>query len=503
MVIWKAASSNANIERAILTGMIMSDRVLRIVSLAYKPTFFTTDYSREVARWCILHQKKYDCAPRSDIQVLFEARRRDGLDQESAQLIASLLSSLSSEFEQSERFNEQLCIDTALAYFRERSLTILRDDLQYHLDGGNLNAASSAVAQFVASPDSLVSLGFEPLSDMEGTREAFESKDALLELPGDLGKLIGGLEREWLVMIVGKYKGAKSYTCQYIAQQAVYSGLNVAWFDFELGERRLRRRFAQGFCAMVLKPPRHNRLLFPVWDCFWNQVGECASPLRTNHVKLLVDKNQKPEWHHAPQDYRPCTACDNLKLETWFEEREWEVLDWRIAWQKAQAICGSTLGSKLKIQCWPKFSAGVDDIEAILQVWQHLEGFVPDVIIVDQPDIMKMSGSGDTRHKIDELWKRLGSISQRLHCLLIAPSQAGGKDAQERERLRDSDVAEDSRKLGHVDLSLKIDQSEDDKKAQRAVYSVGVGRDDETVSDRVMVLQCLALGQAVVDSKFL
>jgi hypothetical protein len=502
MTTWESSPSNAHVERAILTGMIMSDRALRVIGLSYKPQYLTAAFSREVAKWCLEHLARYGSSPKADIQTLFEAYRRNGLDQETARLVAQLLSSLSQEFERSGQFNEQLCIDTAASYFRERGLTLLKEDLEYHLEGGNVNAAHASVAKFVSAPELSVSLGIEPLADMDGTREAFEDRNALLELPGDLGRLLGPLEREWTVMVVGKYKGAKSYTCQHIAQQALYSGLNVGWFDFELGERRLRRRFAHGICAAPLKAPRHGRILKPVWDCVLNQTGECSDPRRMGQVPLIVGDG-KPDWDRAPRGYRPCTGCTEGRLDTWFEECKWEVLDWRTAWRKSEAVAGSVMGARLKVCSWPKFSAGVDDVEATLQVWQHLEGFMPDVIVVDQPDIMRMEGKGDTRQKIDELWKRLGAIPQKLHCLLVAPSQAGGKDAQERKRLRDSDVAEDSRKLGHVDMSIKIDQTEEERDAQRAIYSIGVGRDDEAVGDRVMVLQCLALGQAVLDSRFI
>ncbi len=499
--------SPAHLERNIITGMIVSDRALRTIGLAYKQKYFAAEASQTVAKWCLTYQEKYGKAPGADIRTLFEAHRRNGLNPEAAQLIGQMLESISQEFERQENYNEQLAIDTALAYFRERALTLLREDLEFHLEGGNLNAAHASVADFASVSDN-IDLGTQPLLDMDRTREIFDDRAGLFSLSGALGRMIGPLEREWLVMVVGKYKGAKSYTCQHIAQQALFSGLNVAWFDFELGERRLHRRLVQGLCAMPLKPPRNNQLLIPVWDCKMNQSGECGKPLlRTNQVKLFHD-NSRPAFNHAPVGYRPCTACgDDMKrerwIETWFEERPFELLDWGTAWRKSQAVVGSASGARFRMRNWPKFSAGIDDVKATLHIWRHLEGFVPDLIVVDQPDIMAMEGRGDHRHKVDDLWKRLGSIAQELHCCMLAPSQAGGKDAQERGKLRVSDVAEDSRKLGHVDMSIRIDMSEEDQLAQRAIYSVGVGRDDSPGGDRVMALHCLDLGQVCLDSKFL
>jgi len=141
-------------------------------------------------------------------------------------------------------------------------------------------------------------------------------------------------------------------------------------------------------------------------------------------------------------------------------------------------------------------------MKAVLQVWRHLEGFNPDLIICDQPSGMKLSGKGDFRHQVDELWKNLCALPQELHCLGIYPSQAGGKEAQERKRLKDSDVAEHAGILGHVDCSLKIDMDDDDEVAGRAWFSLGVERDDRSPQKYCCVLQCLDLGQPCMDSRF-
>ena len=501
MVEWVTTPSSAHLERQILTGMIVSDRALRIIGLQYKPQYFTAPFGGEVAKWCLTHQEKYGCAPRADIQTHFEAHRRHGLDPETAQLIGQLLSSISQEFERAVNFNEQLCIDTAAAYFRERSLTILKDELDYHLSGGNLNAAHASVAEFVA-PASSISLGFEPLTDLERLKAAFSDRRQLFKLSGALGKMVSSLERDNSIAVVGKYKGTKSFTSQYVATQGLLSGLDIAWFDFENGPDRIDRRIAQNLCAMPLRMPPDGRVLIPVWDCQLNQTGECSRSDRINKITLIGEQG-KPQFKAAPYGYSPCSVCKDQRVDTWFVERSITELDWRTAWQKFQAVTGSLMGAKLKVQSWPKFSAGVEDVKATLQVWRHLEGFAPDVIIMDQPSSMKLGKGNDNRIKIDDLWKRICGISSELHCLTLIPSQAGGKEAQERKRLKDSDVAEHSGILGHVDGSIKIDQGEEDRTASRALFSMGVERDDQSKEGYCMVLQCLDLGQPCLDSRFI
>ncbi len=496
--------STAFIERQVITAMILSDRALRVIGLAYKPRYLTADFAAKVAEWCLDYQARYDRAPGADIQVLFESHRRAGMKEDQARLIAQFLSSISQEFERAENWNEQLAIDEAMKYFRERSLTLLKDDLEYHLMGGNTNMAQAAVASFVA-PANQMAMGFEPLNDMEGLRAAFEDTNKLFNLPGDIGKMINSLERDNSVAVVGKFKATKSFTSQYLGFHALFSRLNIAWFDFEMGGRRIHRRISQTLCAMPLSAPKDGRVLIPVWDCRLNQTGECNRPERTCNVALVTDQG-KPRFGNSPYGYRPCDACGQRQLETWFIERQGvTALDWRTAWHKAQAVAGSVMGARLKVQSWPKFSAGIDDVKAVLQVWRHLEGFNPDVLIVDQPSGMRMTGKGDYRHQVDELWKRLCALPQELHCLGIYPSQAGGKEAQERRRLRDSDVAEHAGILGHVDATIKIDH-DDVKEGQddpmRAYFSMGVERDDNSPEQYCTVLQCLELGQPVLDSRF-
>jgi hypothetical protein len=492
---------NTHLERQILTGFIISDRVLRELSLIYKQKYLSADFAREVAKWCLEYQTKYNRAPRADIQTLFEAHRLSGMDEDLARLIAHLLSSISQEYEKEEQFNDQLCIDIAIDYFRRQSLDLLKNDLDYFLEGGNLNAATAAIAEF-NSPNGSISLGFDPFGEPEAFQRAFSERNKLFTLPGDLGSQINLLERDNAVAVIGKYKGAKSFTSQYIALQGYYSGLDIAWFDFEMGKTRIIKRLAQAICAMPLTLPNDGKIKIPVWDCYNNQTGTCSRAERTCRVSLFGESG-KPKFENAPHGYVACDACPDKKIDSWFVEKKIDLLSWRTAWSKAQAVAGSVMGAKIKIQSWPKFSAGINDVLATLQVWRHLEGFNPGLIIVDQPSGMKMIGKGDFRHQVDDLWKRLCALPQELHCLGIFPCQAGGKDAQERRRLRDSDVAEHSGILGHVDGSIKIDQDDDDKAAKRAIFSMGVERDDDSPEKYCMVLQALALGQPVLDSRFI
>ena len=50
---WKIESSDSHLERAILTGLIVSDIVLRRLSLIYKSGYMTAPFTKTIAGWCL------------------------------------------------------------------------------------------------------------------------------------------------------------------------------------------------------------------------------------------------------------------------------------------------------------------------------------------------------------------------------------------------------------------------------------------------------------------
>jgi len=483
--------------------MVVNDRVLRNLSLAYKSRYFLVPYAQSVGKWCLEYLAKYDRAPGADIQTIYEAHRRNGLDSETAELIGQFLGSISEQYENSDGINSEYLLDQAANYFQERALTLLKEDLEERLGQGNILAAKEAVANFIA-PEKVVTLGYEPLRDMNLVRDAFESEDELFSLPGDLGKMLGPFVREDAWGLVGAYKAGKSWTCTYIQDQAIYQRLNVARFSFEMNKKKETRRFIQSICAMPDKPPRDGNIWLPVWDCRLNQEGTCSRQERVNNVALYDNEKNRPAFGHAPAGYAPCAVCKGKKgwhLESWVEPYKCDVLTWRTAWRRAEAISQQLRGARFKFQYWPIRSAGIQEVKATLQVWEHLEGFIPDVIVVDSPDIMRFPGK-EPRHAIVDNRREVVALAQQYHALVIFPLQAGSKTAIERKDKKQSDIGESVAILGDVDAMMVIDSTEAEYQAMRARIKTTVQRDERRGS-QVAILQALDLGQAIIDSAFI
>jgi len=491
-----------HVERNIITGMIVSDQILRNMGLTLQLRWLKLPYAQTVAKWCLDYFQIYDQAPGAHIQDIFEAHRRNGMEPDQAALIAQFLGSISDAYEQLEHFNERYLLDEAEKYFLERSLEVLREDIDLYLQSGNLLAAQEAVALY-SKPSGSTAIGCEPLRDRELFREAFSSVDELFRLPGDLGTLIGPFERETTWGLVGAYKAGKTWLCQYIALQALYRKLNVAWFSLEMPKVKTIRRLGQGICGMPDKPPRDGGVwVRPVWDCKKNQQGACRLPERVGAVSLGEEKPL--DYRQAPPGYVPCAVCRGTReyrTETWLEPFETDIMTWGDAWARAESM-SKMLYSRFKFKFWPKYSAGISEIKSTLRIWEHMEGFLPHLIILDSVDILKRKG-GDQRHAINENREKFTALSQEFHACGITPIQKGSKEAVERATGRRTDVAEDSRILGHVDGMLVVNQTDREREWHRARVSVSLSRHDiSTLAQEVIILQQLDLGQGVLDSCF-
>ena len=144
-------------------------------------------------------------------------------------------------------------------------------------------------------------------------------------------------------------------------------------------------------------------------------------------------------------------------------------------------------------------SINVAGISGILDMWELEKDFIPDIVIIDYPDILDYEpGTGNMaeRDKINTRWKALRRLSQERHNLVIVPTQAD-TDSYDAEFMNMKNFTEDKRKLSHVTGMLGLCQKEEEKEKGLMRLNWVVLREDEFVSSRCLhVAQCLPLARA-------
>lgn len=501
---------DAQAERQIIIGMIVSDRFLRDIQNIYDPELMTVPFARTVAGWCLQYWGHYEKAPGRDVQKIYRNEKRKGLAEDQADLIEDFLQSLSEEYEHAEMFNAEYALDQAEQKFKERSLQLLSDDIGALLVKGESREAEALLSSYkrVERPKGV---GIDPLADEEAVRQALEyrEEDILFRLPGTLGWFLGPVERDTFTAIMAPEKRGKSWWLDELAMRALRARCNVAVFDMgDMSQRQRVRRIATYTTRCNPKRPDGWKVKVPILDCLHNQRDTCTKEERTCDfgVQSFVEGEWiKKEYQEEPE-YVVCTACQKnnwkeYKGEVWYEQYVMKSTGWREAIEKGRQTLRRARGARLKLSCHPNRTMNVKNVEALLDYWEQQEGFVPDVIIIDYADIMMPEDSRrEFRHQENERWQALRALSQKRHCAVITATQADGASYSQ-ESLKEKNYSEDKRKYSHITAIWTLNQTPREK--DQGVMRIGkmfVREDDFDVRKHVRVLQCFDIGRAYLGS---
>jgi replicative DNA helicase len=492
---------DTKIEAQIVTGMVVSDRFLQGVAPILRLEYLTSSYAKTVARWCLEFHATYNKAPQEHIQDIYDGYKRSGQTFEDLELIGEFLNRLSKHYEEEQGpFNVDYILDKAELYFKERALKLLVAGVDSHLAGGKVLEAQEEVATFIAV-SRVATEGCEPFLDEVVVRNAFEAdEEVLFTLPGDLGEMIGPFKREYLVAAAAPMKRGKSGMLLDIALQAYYSKLNVVVFNLEMSRGQVVERIARAVTGL---PRRGGEYFFPLWDCLENQLGTCAeNGLHNPTVAVNTRKGIERKPFTTPK-YKTCIKCDKVNMSAWAEVKKLTGLTTEKAIQHLTNIGKMFPNSKFKLVTWPAYSAGLHEIHSCLRSWEYMEEFLPDIIVVDYADILKPDTKFlEERHNLDRIWKGLKALAQSTKTAVVTATQTR-RSTLEKGDVGQADIAEDIRKLAHVDVMWGISQTPDEKRVGLArVGILGQRHDDFDVISQCYIIQQLKCGQFCLDSKF-
>ena len=118
-------------------------------------------------------------------------------------------------------------------------------------------------------------------------------------------------------------------------------------------------------------------------------------------------------------------------------------------------------GGGIRIKDFPNYSITVRDIEASIDQLELVEGFSPNVVIIDYADLLKPEEKyKEGRDKYDDVFKGLKRMSSVRKILIITATQAV-RASIKRNRKWKWDVSEDIRKMAHVDYMFGLSHPTD------------------------------------------
>lgn len=463
-----------------------------------------TPYLYRVLKWVQEYWRQYKQAPGEYIREIFETQKRS-LPEEESSLIEDYLSQLSEEYERGDFSNTQYLIDQSNQYVEERMLVYISQKTSELIKVGRLEEAKNLVTGY-RSFAKVTSKWLSVLDPQVASKIVTRDDNELFTFPGAFGELVGPLERGFFFAILGPIKRGKTWMLLEIASLALMSRLKVVFISLEMDARRMLIRFYKRLTSTIGK---YGMYKYPCFDCRKNQEGTCSREERTNTIKLVESDGDghlvKPEYN-PNLHYRPCTYCrdnnlDDYEPETWFTTIERPAFNLDLV-RKKVATFGMAFGEdNLRFISYPRFSAGIEEIERDLAFLEMTEGFIPDVILVDYIDILKKP-PGEFRHTVDELWMHHARLATERYCLVGTATQAR-RDSWRAAQIEADDTSENYRNPAHVDLMIALNQTKEQKKAGVMKVNVIAKRDgDFNENDKVMLLQNLSAGQPNIDSEW-
>lgn len=496
----------SDMDKKILTGMIVSTNYCLDVSRIIDLNFFLTSHSKKIAKWILSYFKKYKIAPEQQIKDIFQEEEAT-LKKEEADLIESFLKELSDRYEEERSIENNLNIpylfDQTIEYFKERALTIHADTVRSLVELGKIGEAEEAVVNYkkVAKTNSQ---WVNPFST-EVINRVFDNTDVdnLFKFPGALGNMIGYFKRSWLVGFMAPMKRGKTWWLIEIAVISVLCGYRTVFISLEMSEEEILERFYKRISALASED---GELIYPCFDCKSNQDDTCIKRERKGKGRLLLEDGSLPEY--SPNiNHTVCTHCRDKHIpgfiiSTWAQVHKVRKLTKSTAKLYTKSMA-DMFGDNLRVLVFPINTANSEDIKSELDNLEYTEDFVPTTIVADYADILGTEQHGLTgRDKTNETWLMLKNLAQTKHALVATATQSSRKSIYKKNVAQD-DTSEDIRKLAHVNAMFTLNQTETEEEKGIMRVGVAVHRHKKTYeSKNVIVLMQQEVGQPLLDSEY-
>lgn len=156
----------------------------------------------------------------------------------------------------------------------------------------------------------------------------------------------------------------------------------------------------------------------------------------------------------------------------------------------------------LKIKEFPSGQLSVMALRKWLRALESVHNYVPDLLLVDYPDLMKedQSSNRDYRIQLDKILVGLRGIASEMACAVVVASQTN-RDGAHKKNVRAHDVAESFGKVMTFDKGIFYSQTDDEKKANLARLFV-LGRNVKS-SFEFLISQCYDTNTFAVDCAYI
>lgn len=450
------AVSLSALQENLVTLLTYDDKNCTIIRNLVPPEFWGGPYA-EISRRIYEHIDRYKTAPKDHIADLMVDKLENKKGRESS-LYKDIILSIHA---QKENVNSDYIMGQLATYIKRQSFRSIAIDLGKALQQDtdeSLDEAERLLGQAKAQQVSVFDAGLR-LSNKEKVLDFLDQQSGCFPtgIP-ELDKRGFGPTRKELWLYIAAAKRGKTWMLIQLAKMAVIHRLRVAHITLEMSQERCAQRYMQAFFAMSKRKEK-----------------QIITKFERDTLGRMIGFDEK--------EIIPKLSMDDPKIRKKLGARITEF--------------GKRYLDNIFIKQFATSTLTVRQLESYLDGLENTERFIPDLLIIDYPDLMKLDAS-NLRLEIDQVYKELRGIFVSRNMAGAVVSQ-GNRSSEKAKNVTSGMVAEAWSKIAHADCIITYQQTEQEHKMGLARLYVSGGRNDEDKISLV-ISQNYAMGTFVVDS---
>lgn len=446
----------ASQQENLLCLLACDERHCQLVRNAVEIADFTGRVNQDAARAIYAYLDQYRKPPGEHLPDLLH-EQLDQKDQNQAAMYARLLSGLP---ELATRINATYVLNQLESWVRRQRLMRGVQRAYKEIEAGRIEDAETLLEDAMRQRLSVFSPGLTLVGALRTLKHPDSEAEytVRLDIP-DLDKRLLGPTRKELGVFIAPPGRGKSWYLGYVGRQALMHRWRVAHVTLEMGAERVLQRYLQSLFGLTRRQTDSVR----------------ASRFHRDELGRLV----------AIEEEQLAVKC---------------FLDPVVQKEVGKKLKKLRFVKNLVVKEFPSGSLTIPHLKAYLDNLERIAGFVPDLLIVDYADLMRINPQY-RREELGSTYVDLRGLAVERNIAVATASQSNREGASSK-LVQNTHVAEDWSKIMTADVIMTYNQTDAEKKKNLARLFVSKSRNEES-GFALLIAQSYTTGQFCLDSTWM
>lgn len=448
-----------SLQESVLAVLAFNDKYGALISTQVTPENFDGLYN-QIAAPILAYRKRYSKAPgEAHLESLFSRAKLDPSDRKTHALRRTLVNLAAT----SESVNAEYVANRTQDFVRAQKLktALLAANERYAQGGeGSVEEVEGILNSALKFRQNTMDAG-SWLSNVDKALEATRAQEDFypVGIP-QLDRLAIGMYPKQLLLYLAPKGSGKTHFCVHCGKQGVLRGLNTLHVSLEMDEARVLSRYYQSFFGVSRRPGSYPFAKFSL-----------------DELERLVEikmRRRKSDLSFSDKDIRKTLRN---KVKRW-----------------------GTRFDRLVVKSFPSGTLTMNQLRGYLDYLEITEKFIPQILIVDYPRLMKQDAS-NLRLTLGQTVVDLRGLGDERNMAVVVPGQTN-REGMGARRVGSRNAGEDISTVFTADTVFTYSQTKAEQSLGLARLAVEHARDEET-GMQLLLAQSYATGQYFVDSTML